>query len=175
MKRAILVLALLFTPALAAFAEAPAGEGEPVISRFSGEPVPRFEMLRWAEVNGRVGPSLSYPIAWRYNRKGLPVLVVKESGEWRRVRDPDGDEVWIHRRMLERGTTGWIVRSTLMNDGPASDAGAIAEVGEGVLVQVETCLETSCRVRAGNFRGWVARASIWGAGAPEIRTAATNG
>jgi len=79
------------------------------VSQFSGKPVPRFETLRYSEVNGRVGPSLEHPIRWRYEREGLPVLIVKESQDWRRVQDPDGEEVWMHARMLraDRQTGSW--------------------------------------------------------------------
>lgn len=174
MKRAILVLAIFLAQAPASFGETER-TAEPVLSRFSGKPVPRFETLRWAEVNGRVGPSLNYPIAWRYNRKGLPVLIVKESGEWRHVRDPAGDEVWIHERMLEDAQTGWVIQAVILKDGPAGDAGSVAELESGVLVEIESCEARVCRVRAGGYRGWVERASLWGTGPAEVRTAATNG
>ncbi|MFN3312196.1 MAG: SH3 domain-containing protein [Hyphomonas sp.] len=174
MKRALLVLAIFMAQTPVALSETE-GAQEPVISRFSGKPVPRFETLRWAEVNGRVGPSLNSPIAWRYNRKGLPVLIIKESGEWRHVRDPAGDEVWVHQRMLETASTGWVMRPALMKDGPARDAGSVAEIEAGVLVQIDSCQEVVCRVRAGGYRGWMERAKLWGTGPVEIRPAATNG
>ncbi|MFN4023532.1 MAG: SH3 domain-containing protein [Hyphomonas sp.] len=172
MKRAPLALAILLALVPASSAETGA---EAELSRFSGKPVPRFETLRWAEVNGRVGPSLSYPIAWRYNRKGLPVLVVKESGEWRRVRDPAGDEVWVHDRMLASGPMAMVTETTMLFDAPARDAASLAEVGEGVLVEVERCDNALCRVRAGSFRGWIARAKLWGTAPPEGPQTATNG
>lgn len=172
MKRAHLVLATLLALTVPAAAEPGA---EPAFSRFSGKPVPRFETLRWAEVNGRVGPSLSYPIAWRYNRKGLPMLVVKESGEWRRVRDPAGDEVWVHERMLVSGPMAMVTETTLLIDAPGGDAASLAEIGEGVLVEVERCDGAHCRVRAGNHRGWIARATLWGTVPPEQLQTTTNG
>lgn len=172
MKRAPLVLAVLLALAFPAAGE-PGSEAQ--LSRFSGKPVPRFETLRWAEVNGRVGPSLSYPIAWRYNRKGLPMLIVKESGEWRRVRDPAGDEVWVHERMLMTGATAMVTETTLLMDGPARDAARIAEVGEGVLVEVDSCGPTHCRIKAGGFRGWILRSALWGTVPPESSQTSTNG
>lgn len=161
MKRAALV-AILLIPSVAGGARAEEPAGTIVTSRFSGKPVPRFETLRWAEVNGRVGPSLSYPIAWRYNRKGLPVLIVKESGEWRRVRDPAGDEVWVHGRMLEAGNTAMVIQAEVMRAGPDPQAQAIAEIGRDVVVSLDECRETHCRVRAGDYRGWIARNQLWG-------------
>ena len=49
------------------------------ISRFSGKPLPRFESLRYSAVHGRRGPHLDHPILWRYEREGLPMLVVRET------------------------------------------------------------------------------------------------
>jgi SH3-like domain-containing protein len=174
MKRAIFALALLLGAAPPALTD-PDGTAEPVVSRFSGKTVPRFETLRWAEVNGRTGPSLVYPVAWRYNRKGLPVLILKESGEWRHVRDPSGDEVWMHQRMLEGGTAALVMRTVILSDSPAADALPIAEIGEGVLVHVDSCQMDHCRIRAGSFRGFAPSDALWGARLPELRTAATNG
>jgi len=192
MKRAPLVLAILLALSMGAGAEqvakpvavpvsAPIPErvsaagAEPVISRFSKKPVPRFETLRWAEVNGRTGPSLSSPIAWQYNRKGLPVMVVKESGEWYRVRDPAGDEVWIHKRMLAEGSTAMVTRTVILASSTARNAEGVAELGKGVLVEVNSCDSTLCEVEAAGYRGWMPRSSLWGAGSGNYRSSGTNG
>jgi len=172
MKRALLVLATLLALAQPASTD-PADE--PRVSRFSGKPVPRFETLRWAEVNGRSGPNLSSAIAWQYNRKGLPVLVVKESGEWRRVRDPAGDEVWVHARMLEDGATAWVTTHLTLRQTAGPQAPAIAEIGEGVLVRVESCESAWCRVDAGGHRGWAPRAKLWGVDPLMPASSATSG
>ena len=67
--------------------------------------MPRYSSLRYDKVNGRAGPSLDYPVTWTYERLGLPVVIVRESQEWRKIRDPQGDEVWVHRRMLAADRT----------------------------------------------------------------------
>ena len=192
MKRAPLVLAILLALSAGAVADPPerpdvkpaavqvaTPAAEPgtgaVISRFSKKPVPRFETLRWAEVNGRTGPSLSSPIAWQYNRKGLPVMVVKESGEWYRVRDPAGDEVWVHMRMLAEGTTAIVTRTSILSNSPARDATSVAEVGKGVLVEVTGCDEALCEVETAGYRGWMPRANLWGARTGPAAAAGTNG
>ena len=52
----------------------------------SGQEVPRFVSLKFDVANGRSGPSRSHPVAWRYVRAGLPMEVVAETPDWRRVR-----------------------------------------------------------------------------------------
>ncbi len=132
------------------------------ISPFSGKPVPRFEILRFAMVNARVGPSLSHRIVWHYERRGLPLLIVKESGDWRRVRDPAGDESWIHARMMQPGETAMIANETELRERASDDAQAVARVGQGLLVQVHRCDMSFCQVEAERMRGWVSRTALWG-------------
>jgi SH3-like domain-containing protein len=176
MKRAALVTILLTLALTGRPAPAEEPDASTVFSRFSGKPVPRFETLRWAEVNGRVGPSLSYPIAWRYSRKGLPVLIIKESGDWRRIRDPGGDEAWIHGRMLEEGgRTALVTQPALLQAQPAPDANGIAQIAPGVVVDIDECVDSACRVKAGEYRGWIARERLWGIDSPPRAGIRTNG
>ena len=66
----------------------------------SGLTIPRFVSLRSNKVFVRTGPALRYPIKWIYTREGLPVEVVQEFDTWRKVRDKDGEEGWIHSSLL---------------------------------------------------------------------------
>ena len=50
-------------------------------------PVPRFVSLKSDKVNVRRGPSTDQAIVWVFSRAGLPVEVISESDNWRRVRD----------------------------------------------------------------------------------------
>ena len=83
-----------------------AAEGvEPRLSDFSGLAVPRYASLRYDMVNGRSGPSPDYPVRWTYERAGLPVVVIRESNDWRKIRDPMGDEVWVNASQLAEQRT----------------------------------------------------------------------
>lgn len=141
--------------------EAPTG---PVtkISQFSGKPVPRFESLRFPAVHGRIGPSLDHPIAWKYERKGLPVLILKESQDWRFVRDPDGDEVWVHARMLTNARTVLVRREVELKRKAERDARSIALLKEGVVANLLACSGTWCEIRADRYKGFVRRQELWG-------------
>ena len=132
------------------------------VSQFSGKSVPRFETLRYSEVNGRAGPSLDHPVRWRYQREGLPVLIVKESQDWRRVRDPDGEEVWMHARMLRAGKTGMTRSEVKLYQTASATSQPIAKLETGVMV---TLLDTSgqwIRVSVEGHRGWAMQSAFWG-------------
>src|SRR3989338_5933265 len=62
--------------------------------------VPRFVSLKPSEVNARVGPGPNYPIEWVYLKAGLPVEVIVEFDTWRKIRDIDRAEGWVHQSML---------------------------------------------------------------------------
>lgn len=160
MKWAPVLISTIFFLGGAAMAQAP----ELVrVSRFSGKPVPRFETLKFAMVNGRAGPSKQHPVLWEYQRKGLPLLVVKETDNWRRVRDPSGTEVWVHARMLEDGHKAYVQTPTEIHTDPDSEAAAVADLGRGVLVDLGACDHGWCRVQAKDYRGYAPQTALWGA------------
>ncbi|KCZ91568.1 SH3 domain-containing protein [Hyphomonas johnsonii] len=132
------------------------------ISQFSGKEVPRFEVLKFAAVNGRSGPSREQAVVWRYERKGLPLLIIKETRDWRFVRDPSGDEVWIHARMLEAGRDAMVQAETVIHAKPDAASAEVASLGAGVLVDLGTCQVEWCEVSVRNYRGWALRRALWG-------------
>src|ERR1700742_1842780 len=67
----------------------------------SGFPVPRYVTLKFDKVNARSGPGDDYQLKWVYRVRGLPVQVIAETAEWRRICDPDGKQVWVHRRTTD--------------------------------------------------------------------------
>jgi SH3-like domain-containing protein len=58
-------------------------------------PVPRFVSLKSDKVNVRRGPSTDQAIVWVFSRAGLPVEIIAESDNWRRVRDSEGADGWV--------------------------------------------------------------------------------
>ena len=133
MKWAPIVISGTFLLCAAAAAEGPQVTR---ISQFSGKAVPRFETLKFAAVNGRSGPSREQSVVWRYERKGLPLLIIKETRDWRRVRDPSGDEVWVHARMLEPGSAAMMQAPFTLRETPDLASREIAAVEKGVLVEL---------------------------------------
>ena len=126
--------------------------------------VPRFVSLRADKVNVRAGPGVQYPIAWVFLRRGLPVEVVAEFELWRKVRDGDGAEGWVHRSLLS-GKRSAVVRgktiSVLYTDADPSSV-PVARAEPGVVADLLTCIESWCRIEAVGIRGWIARAQLWG-------------
>jgi SH3-like domain-containing protein len=66
----------------------------------SGLPLPRFVSLKSGRVNSRIGPGVTYAVDWMYLKAGLPMEIIQEYDNWRRVRDSDGAEGWINQSLL---------------------------------------------------------------------------
>jgi SH3-like domain-containing protein len=141
-----------------------AAEGmEARVSDFSGQTVPRYASLRYDEVNGRAGPSPDYPVRWTYERAGLPVVVIRESKDWRMIRDPVGDEVWINQSQLAARRTAITTHAGVIYGEPRTDAGKVARFDAGAVVSLGDCGQVWCRVEGDGRKGWVEKAHLWGA------------
>ena len=136
---------------------------EPRISDFTGLPVPRFGSLRYSRVNGRAGPGEDYPVQWTYERSGLPVMVVRESTDWIKIRDPEGDEVWVAKRMVGQRRTGITAANTQIHKSPDSLSRIVADVDVGVVADLAACDGRWCQVQIAGHKGWIHRDVIWGA------------
>jgi len=134
----------------------------------SGMALPRFVSLKSDEVNLRTGPGTRYPIDWIYRRRGLPVEVVDEFEDWRRVRDHDGTLGWVHRFMLTSRRTVVIVGGTrTLRREPAASAPGLAYLEAGVVANLKDCEAAWCRIEAQGFDGWIHRSEVYGTNADD--------
>lgn len=133
----------------------------------SGLPIPRFVSLKAEKVNVRRGPSSDHPVAWVFQRKGLPVEIVAEFENWRRIRDSDGEEGWILQNMLAGKRTAEIApwkqgQNVPLMQSPKAGAGIVAQVSSGVVAEVEACDGDWCELSAGGYDGYVQQTQLWG-------------
>ena len=134
----------------------------------SGLPLPRFVSLGSDKVNVRAGPGVRYPITWQFVRKGLPVELVAEYEHWRKVRDQDGAEGWVHKNLLTGRRTALVhggIASLLRKPDP--EAETLAQVEPGVQARLLTCRSDWCQIEVSGQRGWLKRTQLWGVYANE--------
>ena len=127
-------------------------------------PLPRFASLRSGEVNMRTGPGTRYPIAWVYTKRGLPVEVTAEYDIWRRVRDPEGIEGWVHKTELT-GKRMAVIRGGTheLRDGRSDEAPVLAHVENGAVGQLLSCAPEWCKLKIDGLKGYMRKGEIWGA------------
>ncbi|MCW5695170.1 MAG: SH3 domain-containing protein [Bauldia sp.] len=130
-------------------------------------PLPRFVSLNSDRVNVRVGPGSDYPVAWIYVRLGLPVEVVEEVDNWRKIRDSNGDEGWVFYSLLSGERTAIVAPN---RSGPPlplraqanETARIVAYLDPGVQGSLESCRNGWCRLRGPGFNGWIPDENLWG-------------
>lgn len=161
------ILPYLLLPALI-FATA---DGSVADADATGLPLPRFVSLDADEVNLRTGPGFQYPVEWVYHRATLPMEIVAEYRNWRKVRDWQGAEGWVHKRMLSGRrsviTTGGV---QALRAEPEARSPELALIEPGVIARLQSCPESRgyCRVRVSGLEGWLDRDAFWGAYPDEI-------
>ena len=132
-------------------------------------PLPRFVSMRADTANARRGPSLDQRVDWAFVRRGLPLEVTAEYGQWRRVRDADGYGGWVHHTLLS-GVRTALVRGEApvpLLAGPEEGAAVRAVAEPGVVGRLEACRGGWCEIDAGGVEGWLPRAALWGVGPDE--------
>lgn len=126
-------------------------------------PLPRFVSLKSEEANIRKGPGLNYGIKYVYVKKNIPLEVIAEFEQWRKVRDIDGDEGWVHRAMLNGKRSITVTNYThTMYKSPSKDSYPMALVEAGVSAELLECEDTWCKIGVEEQKGWIEREALWG-------------
>lgn len=172
MRELVLRTCLVTCLALGLSAGAPVSTHAQVSKGLSGLPLPRFVSLKAQRVNLRIGPSTDYAVSWLYLKSGLPVEIIQEYDNWRRVRDADGTEGWVNQSLLSGERTA-IAAPWMRGDGQdiyvnlrrdsMPTASVVAKLEPGVVLRLDECNGNWCHAEAGGVEGWVSQAEIWGA------------
>ena len=122
-----------------------------------------FLTLRNDKVNLRQGPSFEHPIKLVYEKKFLPVLVKERSDNFRKILEQENTSGWIHVSQLSK-------KKEAINDGdnsvlfkiPALYSEPIAIVEKGRLCLVKKCNDSWCKIKTGDFSGWMEKRNLKG-------------
>ena len=135
----------------------------------SGLPLPRFASLQADKVNLRTGPGTRYPIEWVYVREGLPVEITAEFDIWRRVRDWEGSEGWVHKSALKGKRTAIVIGGTRnLYRETTQDSPIVAHLEQSAIGHIVACQELWCEIEFGGRKGYLPKMDFWGAYSNEI-------
>ncbi len=127
--------------------------------------LPRFASVRAGEANVRTGPGVRYPVEWVFVYRDMPVEIVASHDTWRKIRDWEGTEGWVHQSMLSGRRSVIVVGGRRpMRRIAAKSSELVAEVDERVIGRLIDCIKSWCRVDIAGFRGWMRRSYLWGVG-----------
>lgn len=141
----------------------------------SGLPLPRFVTTRSDPINVRVGPGTKYDVAWVYVKAGTPVEIIQEFDTWRKIRDADGSEGWLHQNLLQGKRAGLVAPAgtepVALRRDPNDEAGVRAWLTPSFRVEIKECDGKWCKVAAvtqplngspQTFDGYLRQTDLWG-------------
>lgn len=152
-----LIAALIAAPAVAETIIPPKG---PV----TGWPMPRFVSLKSGKANMRTGPSRKHPIAWHYQRKGLPMMIIDEWDHWRKVVDSEGESGWMHKSLLSGNRTALVLGDDVLvlRAEPDMKAAGIMRLAPRVILMLNHCQNKWCHMTVGKRSGWLRADNVFG-------------
>lgn len=130
-------------------------------------PIPRFVSLKPSDTPMREGPSKEHRIKWVFKREGLPVEVIGEHEQWRRVRDSEATEGWVyHGRLSNRRTAivlaGKDAAMRAMHQREGETSPLVARLEPGVIANLESCSAEWCKVWVEGYEGFIRKSVLWG-------------
>jgi len=131
---------------------------------------PYWASIASGQAMTRTGPGKNYPGVWLYQRRDLPVRVIKKYETWRLIQDPDGERGWMLVTLLSDRRTALVKPGEPRPVRVKPDEGAktryLAE--PGTVGRVDKCQQGWCRIAFGNRQGYIRTSEIWGVGENEV-------
>ena len=122
-----------------------------------------FLTLRNEKVNLRQGPSFEYPIKLFYEKKYLPILITDKSGNFRKIKDHENNNGWIHISQLSKRKAAITIKEKLvLFNSPTIYSKPLVVLEKGRLCLIIKCKEEWCKIKISNYKGWVKKKALWG-------------
>jgi SH3-like domain-containing protein len=118
----------------------------------------------------RTGPARNYPGTWLYQRRDLPVRVVKKYENWRMIQDPDGAQGWMLVTLLSDRRTAIVKQGDPrpIRVGAYDSAKVAYNAQQGVVGRISKCRDGWCRIEIGKRDGYIRTGDIWGVSGNEV-------
>ena len=131
---------------------------------------PYWASIASGQAMTRTGPAKNYPGVWLYQRRDLPVRVVKKYEHWRLIQDPDGARGWMLVTLLSDRRTAIVKpgdpRPVRIQPSDGAKVRYLAE--HGVVGRIDRCRGGWCRIAVGKLEGYIRSSDIWGVGENEV-------
>jgi SH3-like domain-containing protein len=122
-----------------------------------------FLTLRNNTTNLRQGPSFDYPIKIFYKKKYLPVLIIDNSDNFRKIKDHENNTGWIHVSQLSKKKAAIVIsEKSILFKKDTIYSNPLAVLAQGRLCIVLKCNDEWCKVKTDKFSGWTKKDNLWG-------------
>ena len=118
--------------------------------------------LRNTKVNVRLGPSKNYPIKFVYEKKYLPVVIIDEHYNWRKVKDYDNDTGWVHISQLSKiKTTVTTKDNKVVYSSPSIYSKPKVKLEIYQVLTIKKCNLKWCEIKNAKINGWIKKEYLW--------------
>ena len=131
---------------------------------------PYWASIASGQAMTHTGPGRNYPNVWLYQRRDLPVRVIKKYETWRLIQDPDGAQGWMLVTMLSDRRTAIVKpgEPRPIRVGPYEGAKVQYMVEPGVVGRISKCDDGWCRIEVSNRKGYIKMSDVWGVSDGEV-------
>ena len=131
---------------------------------------PYWASIASGQAMTRAGPGKNYPGVWLYQRRDLPIRVVRKYENWRMIEDPEGTRGWMLVSLLSDR------RTAVVKPGEPRPIHAKADgvsrvrykAEQGVVGRIEKCRDGWCHIAVGKREGYIRTSDIWGVSDGEV-------
>ena len=122
-----------------------------------------FRTLKSSKVYVRQGHDFTYPIKFTYKKKYLPVIIIDNWGNFKKIKDYKNNTGWIHISKLSKRKSAINTKDNLIIfKKPTIYSSPLAIMEKGRLVLVRKCKKSWCKIVSSNYTGWVKKQFLWG-------------
>ena len=87
---------------------------------------------------------------------------IDKKENFRRIIDLKNNSGWIHISQLKKNNSVITIQNKVLFNKPSSFAKPIAQIEKGRLLIVDKCQEKWCKIKSGDYEGWIKTNDIWG-------------
>jgi SH3-like domain-containing protein len=121
-----------------------------------------FLSLKKNKVNVRYGPGFEYPIKFIYTKIDLPIKQIDKKENFRRIIDLKNNSGWIHVSQLKKINSIIPREDKILFNKPSNFSKPLAKIKKGRVLLIQNCSENWCKIKTGNFKGWIKIENTWG-------------
>jgi SH3-like domain-containing protein len=122
-----------------------------------------FLTLKYNRVKVRQGPSFEYPVKFIYKKKYLPIKIIDNKDNFRKITDLKNNNGWIHISQLSKKKSAINIHNlSIIFKKPNIYSQPMAKLEKGKIVIVKKCKEDWCKIITNGYKGWIFKNYLWG-------------
>ncbi|MDR1233975.1 MAG: hypothetical protein LBJ92_02415 [Holosporales bacterium] len=135
----------------------------------SGLCTPYYASIKKGNTGAYRGPGKQYKVVCLYTNRGVPVIITAKYDHWRRIKDPDGAECWVHKNYLSPKRSVMVIEKegTALFSAPKRDEHPIAHIKKNVIMSLLSVQDEWCKVEVKHngdvYTGWIKAKHLFGA------------